>query len=264
MEDTAKLAQFFFLALSLGMGPFRLLVDVRQTGAGLTKWMAAICGAAILGAVLFGILRSGPNVSPPYLLAFAANAVCYFAIDANAESAPSLSLARAHGWRIWSASGLYHLSLLWALIAFFNFSLVPCLHALNSTLLLGSVSFALVMGHWYLVTPRLSTLPLRVALYATWFSLAIKLLVAAVGIWNTDLAVAQPSSRMDALFEYVVWAMRLLWGYAAVGGLSYFAFRLVKMRSLQSATGIFYSMTFFVFAGELTALYVYLQRGIYL
>jgi hypothetical protein len=36
----------------------------------------------------------------------------------------------------------------------------------------------------------------------------------------------------------------------------------VRMRSIQSATGVLYVMTFFVFVGELIASYMYLKMGV--
>ncbi len=243
--QTAVLAEFFFLALSLGSGFFRPLIDVRHTGVGLAKLMAAVCGGASLLACPLGLVRIGPWVAALYGLAFLGNVCLYFAADAHGER-------RWYRWGLW---GLVQFPLLALVPGFFDLLPGGILPLLNSTLLIGSASFALIMGHWYLITPKLSTFPLRVALYGIWSALAIKL---GLLFWPTS---ALHASGVDLLFEKVLWWMAFLWGHAAVAGLSYLAHRLVKMRSLQSATGIFYSMAFFVFAGELVALYFVLERG---
>jgi len=58
--------------------------------------------------------------------------------------------------------------------------------------------------------------------------------------------------------------MRIGWGYLIIGIMSYFAWRLIKMRSIQSATGILYVMTFFIFTGELLSGYILFKYGLFI
>ena len=66
------------------------------------------------------------------------------------------------------------------------------------------------------------------------------------------------------MFNWIVLVMRLTWGYLIIGIMSYFTWKLVKMRSIQSATGILYVMTFFVFIGELISTFFFYKYGMYL
>ncbi len=63
-------------------------------------------------------------------------------------------------------------------------------------------------------------------------------------------------------FNWLVISMRWLWGYVALAVLSAFAWRLCRMRSIQSATGVLYIMVFFVFVGELISGYLYFKHGL--
>ena len=130
----------------------------------------------------------------------------------------------------------------------------------SSALLSGIVIYSMLLGHWYLVTPRLSTRPLVLAHYILWFLLFIKMGYASIELFN------QGNSLMGEGYSFYVllFLMRILWGYLVLGIMSLYSFRLVRIRSLQSATGMFYAMTFFVLVGELISGYLYLHRGILL
>ena len=63
-------------------------------------------------------------------------------------------------------------------------------------------------------------------------------------------------------FNWLMLTMRVVWGYLIIAVMSYFAWRLVRMRSLQSATGILYAMTFFAIVGELISAFLYTNMGL--
>ena len=67
---------------------------------------------------------------------------------------------------------------------------------------------------------------------------------------------------MGYVYNWIMLIMRVVWGYLIIGIMSYFSWRLIRMRSLQSATGILYVMTFFVFIGELIASFLFYEYGI--
>jgi hypothetical protein len=47
-------------------------------------------------------------------------------------------------------------------------------------------------------------------------------------------------------------------------GMSFFNWKLLKIRSIQSSTGILYAMTFFVFIGEMVSVYMFYNYGLFI
>jgi hypothetical protein len=129
----------------------------------------------------------------------------------------------------------------------------------SSTLLLGIITYAMTLGHWYLVVPKLSEKPLKVAAIITWIILAIKISISAFTYLNNK----DFFENADA-FSSIIVIMRITFGYVAILAMSIFNWKLVKIRSIQSSTGILYAMTFFVFIGELISAYLYFNNGLLL
>ncbi len=93
--------------------------------------------------------------------------------------------------------------------------------------------------------------------------MAAKLLLSIWGTYQALPFMEEGTSLGDGyIFNTLVIVMRWLWGYLAIGVLSWFAWRLCKMRSIQSATGVLYIMVFFVFVGELLSIYLYFKNGL--
>ena len=63
------------------------------------------------------------------------------------------------------------------------------------------------------------------------------------------------------MFNWIALSMRFLWGYAILFIMSYFTWKLVKIRSIQSATGVLYVMVFFIWIGELISHYMFFNYG---
>lgn len=64
------------------------------------------------------------------------------------------------------------------------------------------------------------------------------------------------------MFNWLFISMRYLWGYGAPFVLSLFTYRLCKLRSIQSATGVLYIVEFFVIVGELISVYLMSKHGL--
>jgi hypothetical protein len=126
-------------------------------------------------------------------------------------------------------------------------------------MILRLITFSMTLGHWYLVNPKLSEKPLKITIYILWSLLLFKIIFSAVSFMGNKDQLELTNS-----FVFIIFSMRMLWGYLIIGLLSYFTYRLIKMRSIQSATGILYVMTFFVLMGELISNYFYFKYGIYL
>ena len=225
-------AEFFFYSLGMGIFAFAPLADRKKTGDGLFKLVAAIS----LFSLLVGLILHPTNTTwGYYLMAIAASAFAWWS---------------AFGWTVY----IFHLAPMTYLLLKTQEN--P-LYALSSIAFLGVVSYAMILGHWYLVTPRLSERPLLKALRIMWAVIFFKLALAGFALWQEGF-----SPQGWGSFNWVILTMRVLWGHIMIVGLGYYAHRLARMRSLQSATGVLYAMTFFVFAGEIMSHYLYHKFGL--
>jgi len=138
---------------------------------------------------------------------------------------------------------------------------------LASALLLGWSLITMLLGHWYLIAPRLNFRHL--ILYCRVLLLSIVARALAVG---ATLAVAL---TVDELVEPHPWRVvasfsgqgmffwfRLLWGLLVPALLAAMALHCARRRSNQSATGILYVLVVGAFIGEITALYLTVATGI--
>ena len=240
MVSVVASAEFFFRSLGWGLIFFSFLTDVRETGTGLNKLMAGISFVAlVLGLLLYGVYAELSSVQgATYFLGIFA-VLLMFLVFHNSR------------WLYGICVGAVT-----ALFIFFGDSLKDILFSLTSAALLGIIVYAMVLGHWYLVTPKLSNKPLLKAFVLMGGLLGIKLGIAGYGFF---MGVSVADS-----FGQILIIMRILWGYLVIGVMGYFGYRLVKMRSIQSATGILYAMTFAVFIGELGSYYLYRHYGVWL
>ena len=104
---------------------------------------------------------------------------------------------------------------------------------------------------------------MKKALIAFWAVLPLKLCLLGYAYYsNESLFVSGSNGAMGYMFNWIMLLMRLGWGYLVIAIMGYYTWRLTKMRSIQSATGVLYVMTFFVFIGELIAGYYHFKYGI--
>lgn len=138
-------------------------------------------------------------------------------------------------------------------------------YALSSALYLGIITYAMILGHYYLVVPKLTVRPLIKSVVILWALMFLKVASSCFELYE-KWAFFTEGTRLGAgfSFNWLLLSMRWLWGYVVIAIMSYFVWKLVRMRSTQSATGIFYAMTFFVLVGELTAAYMFLSYGLLL
>lgn len=113
--------------------------------------------------------------------------------------------------------------------------------------LLGLATTAMLMGHWYLIAPTMSTRPLLILLVALMAACGLRALVAA---WALTVSAGVISSlhAIGWLWLATRWGAGLL----GVGVLTWMAWQAARIRSTQSATGILYVVVIFAFMGELT------------
>lgn len=130
-----------------------------------------------------------------------------------------------------------------------------------SALSLGAVTSGMLLGHWYLVTPSLSTKPLKrmVALLAAALVVQIALAPVFLGVlgdWSTvQTALGQPT------VAFLV-GLRFLVGLIFSLVLAVLTWQCTKTRALQSATGLLYVALATVAAGEISARMLFFMVGL--
>ena len=136
-----------------------------------------------------------------------------------------------------------------------------------AALFLGWSLTTMLLGHWYLVAPRLA---FRHLVVFCWILLATTALRgAAVAASLAEAAGVAPLTephpwRLVAGFDgqgMFLW-FRLLWGILGPLVLALMALHCARRRSNQSATGILYVLVVGAFIGEITALYIILTTGV--
>ena len=117
-----------------------------------------------------------------------------------------------------------------------------------SALLLGSVLTAMLLGHWYLIAPNLTTQPLLRMHKLVFAGLAARSLTVGLGIAITNGGSVSSFDRLSWLWLTV----RVGAGLFGAAVLAKMSWEAAKIRATQSATGILYVVVIFVFIGELT------------
>ncbi len=146
-------------------------------------------------------------------------------------------------------------------------NLLLAIALISSSAFLGWSLVTMLLGHWYLIAPKLTfrhlTVFCRVLLAST--------VVRALAVGGTlALAASVPAASephpLAAVTSFGAQGMffwfRVLWGLAGSVVLALMALHCARARSNQSATGILYVLVVGAFVGEITALYVTLTTGV--
>lgn len=125
----------------------------------------------------------------------------------------------------------------------------------------GGALAAIALGHWYLVTPRLSERPLLLQSRMLLTALVVQALLFVVwgtlgggvdqGPWE---ALSGPSALLAWLRGIITVAFPVV--------LAYMALRTAQTRSMESATGLLYITLAAVIAGTIGAAALYVSSGI--
>lgn len=136
---------------------------------------------------------------------------------------------------------------------------------LSAALLLGASLTAMVLGHWYLVLRKLSFSPLSRVTLLLIVALSLRAAVAAASIWLQGErweALRAEGSVAFLLNPGIFLLARVVFGFIAPAILAGMAWQCVRIRSNQSATGIFYVNLAFVVIGEIIAKYFLVSEGL--
>jgi hypothetical protein len=248
-----------FAAVALG----RLRTEATRGYLAFTGIVAALLGVLALasdnGLPVGGVVASDPAWDVPRRAALAALCVLafvYAVVVGRGGRSPVLAGASL-------AAGLATLGL-----AGFSWGAGPLGIALLTIQLvvlsaaLGGVWASMILGHWYLVTPKLAEAPLIL------FARALAVVVAVqLGLFVLWLAIgAGPSGQpgfaalggSSALF---IW-LRLIVGLAFPLVISWAAVQTARTRSMESATGLLYIDVAAIAASTIVAAGLYFGAGL--
>ncbi len=113
----------------------------------------------------------------------------------------------------------------------------------------------MLLGHWYLVTPKLSPSPLRRMMW---------LLVVALGLQAVVFVLAMvfvSNGPLGGPIGWLTW-LRLLVGIALPIGITVLAYLASRAASLQASTGLLYIGLAFVMAGSIAAASITYLTGV--
>lgn len=272
--------------VGLGLGSFAAVVVARERAGAPRGYLVftAFCAAAFAalawlsdgaipgaaaGAVAAGGVATGAGTAPrlvtdPLVDQVRSTGLAVLAISAAAwaiaarRASPSVRFvaatglaggatalaAAAYGW----GSGLIH-----------GLSLLVQLGALSAAT--GGVFAAMILGHWYLVSPKLGERPLvllaRLLLWVLCLQLALFAAWVATGL-GTDTA---PFGALVGPWALFVW-LRLIVGLMFPIIVSWAAIQTARTRSMESTTGLLYINVGTIAAGTILAAGLYFGAGL--
>ena len=129
----------------------------------------------------------------------------------------------------------------------------------------GGVFAAMILGHWYLVTPRLPEAPLillaRLLLGVVALQLGLFVLWAALDAGTGSATGGGPFSSLTGPWALFVW-LRLVVGLVFPLIVSWAAVQTARSRSMESATGLLYINVGTIAAGTILAAGLYFGAGL--
>lgn len=259
----SKAAYLYFGYLAWGCLALLPLVSLREVGQGFYRFFGFLCAGLLTLSVGLALFM-GPTITGNDRLSVWALGACLFLTLCF-----TTALKVRVRWFVWTCFVLAVGSGL-AALAYFPWQGGPhplffFLHSLTSALVLGAGILAMMLGHWYLVIPKLSIDPLK-RLSAGYILLsvftAVKLSVSFflyVGFGPHPLT---PGGEALMGQELIFAIFRVAWGLLAPLGMAYWVWETVRIRSTQSATGILYASMVCTMMGEGMGLFLTLQTGI--
>jgi hypothetical protein len=257
---------------SLAVGSFgavvlgRLRTDATRGYLGFTAFCAVLLTLlAILsdGALPASLSGAPIAVDPAWegprrvaLWALAVLAAAYVVALARNRRAPALGLAGLAAGVVTLVAG----ALSWGGSAIGSIGLFAQLALLAGAT--GGVFAAMILGHWYLVTPKLGEAPL--VLFARVLLGVVAAQLLAFVVWT--IAGAGPAggpglSALTGSWALFVW-LRLVVGIAFPLAVSWAAIQTARTRSMESATGLLYINVGTIAAGTILAAGLYFGAGL--
>lgn len=127
---------------------------------------------------------------------------------------------------------------------------------ITSGAVLGTITTAMLLGHWYLNTPTMQLAPLKRLVIAIGVAVIARMLLGGV--------CATLESQREGVVTYtwyVFLSLRWLAGLVSVLAMAWLTWQTLKIPNTQSATGILYAGVILAFIGELTGQLMSLPGG---
>ena len=254
-STTQIIAHFFLLSLAFGTQLFSPVVNSKLTGVGFFKLGTSIVLISLMLA--FGL----DCYMAPSLGVFE---ICCYGSLILSNVMTYVFHKDQKTWPMWI---LFIFQVLgFCTLAFMVFDFQPLWSMLffTSSLFLGISNFSMLLGHYYLVVPKLSEEPLIYCLHIFWTVIFFKIISSLTVIFSSGLPYLREGTTLGDgyIYNWLFITMRYVWGYIAPLILSFFTFKLCKIRSIQSATGVLYIVEFFVIVGELISVYLMIRHGL--
>ncbi len=257
-----KIGFLYFAFIAWGCLTLLPLVVLREIGQGFYRFFGFMCVALQTLAIGLALMAGGDWEQNYKAAAIALGISLFFTLCFT------VALRIRRQWFLWSCFGLAVVSGL-ASITYFPWvgqtpMLFLAIHALISALVMGAAILAMMLGHWYLVTPKLSITPLK--RYSGSYILltvltALELVlsyVLYVGLGNEPATLTSQRWMSEIMFVL----FRVAWGVLPPLGMAYWIWETVRMKSTQSATGILYAAMICTMIGEGMGLYLTLATGV--
>ena len=261
--------------VGLALGAFAVVVLARLRTPATRGYLAFTSACAVVFGILASIADSGlptaPSVSalsssfalsvdPTWeaprrlaLVAFTVVAAAYTIAVARERPAPALGI----GGLGFGAVVLVAAALGWSAGPATAVPLVVQLAALSAAT--GGVFAAMILGHWYLVTPKLPEATLVFVSRILLWVVAVQ--VALFVVWvATGTGGGGPFSALSGQWALFVW-LRLLVGLVFPLVVSWAAIQTARSRSMESATGLLYIDLGAIAAGTIVAAGLYFGAG---
>lgn len=248
------------LLFSLAMGSIAMVVALRRWTDATTGYLGFTAGTAAvlagLTAFLDGSLPIPVNLAvatpSPELDQARRIGLLVFTVVLVLET---IALRRGHGHRLGLvavAAGLATIAfaaLGWGSLALTTPVIAAQLLVLSAVT--GGVLAAMILGHWYLVTPKLGEGPLIFAVRLLLAALIVQAIVFGVSV-AVGLGAEAPFAVLTGQYMLLAW---LLLGVGLVFPLvlTGMALRTARTRSMESATGLLYIDTAAVLAGTIVS-----------
>ena len=225
--------------------------------AGVFGILAYLSDSALPSAVPGSAIVSDPAFDAPRraaLAIFAVVALAYVVVIARRGRAPALGLTGLGA----GIAALLAGALGWG--GGFPAAVPLFLQLLVLTAATGGVFAAMILGHWYLVTPKLPEAPL--VLFARLLLWIVALQVALFVAWvaTGSGSGGRPFASLTGPWALFVW-LRLLVGLLFPLAVSWAAVQTARTRSMESATGLLYINVGTIAAGTILAAGLYFGAG---
>jgi hypothetical protein len=261
------------LLTGLAVGTFAAVVLLRWRASATPGYLAFTTACALAFGVLAwlsdgalsGSLGPSPVVLDPAFDEPRRTALLAFCVLAGVGSVARRVAGPAASWLDLAALGAAGVALVAGALAWGGGSLGTLVLLLQLAILCaatGGVFAAMILGHWYLVTPKLPEAPLILLSRVLLGVLVVQVILFAAWIaTGAGPGAGGPFSALSGEYAMFVW-LRLIVGLIFPLVVSWAAVQTARTRSMESATGLLYINVGTIAAGTILAAGLYFGAGL--